>query len=115
MKGGAGLRVCGFASTEVTRSAAALDRGDRRLRRRLVGEVEAVEPLPSSVTRRASNSSPAGVVSTALTVQYSRARKASISISRSTIRRSATDWTRPAERAPGSLRQSTGERVKPTR
>ena len=34
---------------------------------------------------------------------------------RSATRRSATDCTRPAERAPGSLRQSTGESVKPTR
>jgi len=29
--------------------------------------------------------------------------------------RRATDWTRPADRAPGSLRQRTGERLKPTR
>ena len=41
--------------------------------------------------------------------------KASISASRSQIRRSATDCTRPAEREPGSLRHSTGESVKPTR
>ncbi len=39
----------------------------------------------------------------------------SISSSRSLTSRSATDWTRPAERAPGSLRHSTGERLKPTR
>ena len=44
-----------------------------------------------------------------------RALKVSISNSRSQTRRSATDWTRPAERAPGSLRHSTGESVKPTR
>ena len=37
-----------------------------------------------------------------MTVQYSRGRNASISISRSTIRRSATDCTRPAERDPGT-------------
>ena len=49
------------------------------------------------------------------TVQYSRLLKTSISASRSQIRRSATDCTRPAERLPGSLRHSTGERVKPTR
>ena len=35
--------------------------------------------------------------------------KASISTSRAQISRSATDCTRPAEREPGSLRQSTGE------
>jgi hypothetical protein len=47
--------------------------------------------------------------------QYSLGLKVSISYSRSQTRRSATDWTRPAERAPGSLRHRTGERVKPTR
>ncbi len=41
----------------------------------------------------------------ATTLQYSSARKASISRSRSTIRRRATDCTRPALLAPGSLRQ----------
>ena len=47
--------------------------------------------------------------------QYSRGTYFSISSSRSLTRRNATDCTRPAERAPGSLRQSTGESVKPTR
>ena len=47
--------------------------------------------------------------------QYSCALNFSISRSRSEMMRSATDWTRPAEREPGSLRQSTGESVKPTR
>ena len=28
---------------------------------------------------------------------------------------SATDWTRPAERQPGTLRHSTGESPNPTR
>ena len=58
---------------------------------------------------------PAGVVICACTVQYSRGRNRSISLSRSQISRSATDCTRPAERLPGSLRHSTGESVKPTR
>ena len=47
--------------------------------------------------------------------QYSLRDEGSISSSRSQTSRSATDCTRPAERAPGSLRHSTGERVKPTR
>jgi DNA-binding beta-propeller fold protein YncE len=51
----------------------------------------------------------------AVTLQYSWARNSSISRSRSTMSLSATDWTRPADLAPGSLRQSTGERVNPTR
>ena len=71
--------------------------------------------LPSRWVSRAVNGAPAGVVKSASTVQYSRARNASISASRSQISRSATDCTRPAERLPGSLRHSTGESVKPTR
>ena len=63
----------------------------------------------------ASTFAPRGVTSTAVTDQYSRARNASISISRSTIRRRHTDCTRPADLAPGSLRHSTGDRLKPTR
>ena len=56
-----------------------------------------------------------GVASLARMDQYSFRTKVSISRSRSQTRRSATDWTRPADRAPGSLRHSTGDRVKPTR
>ena len=47
--------------------------------------------------------------------EHSRAWKASISISRSTIRRRQTDWTRPADFAPGSLRHRTGDSLNPTR
>ena len=59
--------------------------------------------------------SPLGVSRSTSIDQYSRGLNASISSSRAQIRRSATDCTRPAEREPGSLRQSTGESVKPTR
>ena len=45
----------------------------------------------------------------AATDQYSSARKASISRSRSTIRRSATDCTRPAERPRRTLSQRMGD------
>ena len=41
-------------------------------------------------------------------VQYSRAVKAVISRSRSTTRRTATDWTRPADKPPRTLRDSSG-------
>jgi hypothetical protein len=71
--------------------------------------------LPSAPTRRASKLSPRGVASVATSDQYSRATNFSISSSRSQTSRSATDCTRPADRAPGSLRQSTGESVNPTR
>ena len=71
--------------------------------------------LPSRCVSRAVNGAPAGVVICACTDQYSRGRNTSISASRSQISLSATDCTRPAERLPGSLRHSTGDRVKPTR
>ena len=70
---------------------------------------------PSRWVSWAVNDVPDRVRKSASTVQYSRAVKASISVSRSQIRRSATDCTRPAERLPGSLRHNTGDRVKPTR
>jgi hypothetical protein len=54
-------------------------------------------------------------LSRAATDQYSTALKRSISVSRSQTMRSATDWTRPAERDPGNLRHRIGESVKPTR
>ena len=47
---------------------------------------------------RPANVSPAAVARIAWIVQYSRAVKAWISRSRSTTRRTATDWTRPADR-----------------
>ena len=56
-----------------------------------------------------------GVFKSAERFQYSSETKRSISDSRSQTSRSDTDWTRPAERAPGSLRHSTGDRLKPTR
>jgi hypothetical protein len=58
---------------------------------------------------------PASVFRCAAICQYSSDLKRSISPSRSQTSRSATDCTRPAERAPGSLRHRTGDRVKPTR
>ena len=115
VKGGPGLRLVGLASTPDTVKAAPSSmvlivaassplETDRRCRR-----------LPSKPLRRAVNSSPRGVASRAPICQYSCGLNRSISDSRSQIKRSATDWTRPAERAPGSLRQRTGESVKPTR
>ena len=47
--------------------------------------------------------------------QYSIGLNASIAVSLSQIMRSATDWTRPAERLPGNFRHNTGESVNPTR
>ncbi len=115
VKGGGGLRLAGLASTVATVNAALSSAC-------LNASASAPEPMsrrwifwPSAPTRRASKVSPRGVASVATSDQYSRATNFSISSSRSQTRRSATDCTRPAERAPGSLRHSTGESVKPTR
>ena len=61
------------------------------------------------------NGASAAVLRWATIDQYSRATNFSISSSRSQTILSATDWTRPAERAPGSFRHRTGDRVNPTR
>ena len=73
------------------------------------------DPASSAAVASAPAAAPAAGVSRVLTFQCSWGTKRAIACSRSTMMRSDTDWTRPAERQPGSLRQSTGERVKPTR
>ena len=88
--------------------------GDRRLRpwtRRRGAGSSCRRPRPGGprTGRRARSSSWATMD------QYSCGTNISISRSRSQTSRSATDWTRPAERAPGSFRHRTGEMVKPTR
>ena len=111
----------------------------RRLRSLLVTSVTCSEPLAAATMRsraasavspsvmvNCSNLPPSSLLSRALKGcegcahsaamdQYSRATKASISSSRSTIMRSAGDCTRPADRPRWTLRHSTGDRLKPTR
>src|SRR3954453_1102514 len=70
--------------------------------------------LPSSCARRAVKLCPS-LSKAAVIDQYSCGRKISISRSRSTTSRSATDCTRHADLKPGSLRQRMGESVKPTK
>ena len=115
MKGGDGLREAGFASTDTTFRSREVTACTAISALSAVGTSNFSSRLPPRTVSRASKSCPRGVVSIAPTVQNSRGRKASISISRSTMRRRQTDCTRPADFAPGSLRQSTGESVKPTR
>ena len=114
VKGGAGERRAGLVSTAETLNCPASTawRAARAEASLFRSNLESF--LPSCLVSRARNGS-APAETSASTVQYSWARKASISTSRSTTSRKATDCTRPAEREPGSLRQSTGERVKPTR
>ena len=115
MKGGQGLRLAGLASTDCTERSRDCTAFTAISAASAVGMSNFCNFLPPRIDSVASNSCPRGVVSTAFTVQYSCARKASISISRSTTSRRQTDCTRPADLAPGSLRHKTGDRVKPTR
>lgn len=55
------------------------------------------------------------IANLAVTLQYSCGVNSWIAASRSLTMRSATLCTRPAERAPGSLRHSSGLMLKPTR
>src|SRR5271156_3831241 len=114
VKGGGGVRRAGFFSTDVTLKLAAPAAALAACADASWPRSNLVSRLPACLTSRARNGSPPAETS-ASTDQYSWVRNASISISRSTIRRSATDCTRPAEREPGNLRHSTGERLKPTR
>ena len=64
--------------------------------------------LPSIRATSAVKASPAAVARVASRVQYSRAVNARISRSRSTTMRTATDWTRPADSPPRTLREIRG-------
>ena len=115
MKGGCGWRLAGFDSTVPTLKVA-ISRSRRNASASApVPTSSRVSLRPSAPESRASKAAPDAVARCATIDQYSRATKDSMSRSRSQTSRSATDCTRPAERAPGSLRQSTGESVKPTR
>ncbi len=61
----------------------------------------------SAAKRSASAVVPAGL-SVAVIFQYSSETNARISFSRSAIRRTATDWTRPALRCRATFFQSSG-------
>src|SRR5665213_3676288 len=114
VKGGGGERRAGFFSTAATVKAAALTASRAAKADASLPRSNFESRLLSCLTRRATKGSAPDETS-ASTVQYSWVRNASISSSRSTTSRSATDCTRPAEREPGSLRHRTGDRVKPTR
>ncbi len=113
--GANGLRFTAFFSTATTRNSPFSIAALMAAASAPVLMSSFLSVVPSIALSRAGNSSPLAVAITASMVQYSSVLKASISASRSHTRRKATDWTRPAERAPGSLRHSTGDSVKPTR
>ncbi len=112
MKGGAGLRLTGLASTEVTEYPPTRTASSALSAAPLSPSVNFFSVVPSSACRRAWKSVPSGARRSAATDQYSCGLNISISFSRSQTMRRATDCTRPAEREPGSLRQRTGERLK---
>ena len=66
---------------------------------------------PSTSFSVATNSGGSLAASRAWSDQYSTGTNAWISRSRSTIRRTATDWTRPAERPRCTFSHSSGERL----
>ena len=101
MNGGAGERFWVRVPSLVTTGCSAAD-GRGMARRRLASSVMS-RASPSIRTSSAANVSPAAVARSASIVQYSRAVNARISRSRSTTSRTATDWTRPADRPPLDL------------
>ena len=116
VNGAAGRRARSRFSTLLTRSppAAASTRS-----RAACAAASSTSPnlpslLPSSACRRASKALPPRA-KRAVTDQYSRGSKASISASRSTISLSAGLCTRPADSFGAILRHSSGDRLKPTR
>ncbi len=105
MNGGAGLRFEVLTATARTtgrlaRSASAW--------RRAVSASSITGLWPAIRTSSAAKGVPSGASSVASIVQYSRATNARISRSRSTTRRTATDWTRPAERPERTFREMSG-------
>ena len=115
VKGACGLRRAGLASTVDDREVRGLDRLLEVFGFRAGADVEPLDLLAVG----ADEARLEGVAARRRQRRDQRPVFAgtnfSISSSRSQTSRSATDCTRPAERAPGSLRHSTGESVKPTR
>ena len=110
VNGGSAWRLSSSRSTEATVNDPARTRAAASLA--AASDARPASPIrvPSSSASTAPNRAPSGVASSASTLQCFRAAKPSISASRSHSSLSATDCTRPAERQPGSLRHSTGDR-----
>ena len=109
VKGGAGVRRVGRVVME-----AMLKRAPRHVSRKARASSLVLKRVPSSARSWAVPPS-TGTSNVPATRQEASLLNAAISRSRSTMRRTATLWTRPAERPPRTLRQSTGESLKPTR
>ena len=115
MNGGDGLRLTRLVSIVLTDKSAALILASASLAAVSLDIPNLPSFSPSIWVRRAVNWRPSALAISVFRLQYSSAVKASISASRSQIRRRATDCTRPADFDPGNLRHNTGEIEKPTR
>ena len=115
VKGGAGRRRTRFVSIVDTAQSAALIRAAVCVATASPVRLILFSFSPSRWVIRAVRFSSLLVWKSVSTDQYSCELKASISASRSQMRRKATDCTRPAEREPGNLRHNTGEIPKPIR
>ena len=113
VKGGEGRRFTRFVSIAETCQFAASMRCCAAIACASVPRLSLSSFCPSRWVSRAERLPPSVVVKSVSTDQNSSVRKASISLSRSQMRRRATDCTRPAERDPGNLRHNTGDRLKP--
>ena len=109
VKGGVGLRLWLPRSIPSTMNSASRIRAAARSAASAVSTASLLSSFPSRRFSRAVKGMPLPAAMSASTVQYSFGVKASISLSRSQISRSATDCTRPAERLPGSLRHRIGD------
>ncbi len=115
VKGGEGLRRLCLRSTDDTAKLCGRMRATAASAASALGRPNLSSFLPSNWVRVAVKGTPPGVVNPTPIDQYSWGLKISISDSRSQTSRRATDCTRLADFDPGSLRHSTGDRVKPTR
>jgi len=108
MNGGAGLRLLSPRVTERTRKRAP---SSRAITARVVASSASAAFSPSTSRSVAMNSGGSVAFSLAWSVQYSTGTNAWISRSRSTISRTATDCTRPADSPRRILSHSSGDRL----
>ena len=108
MNGGAGLRR---RSPRVTDSTTKRAPSSDAISARVPASSASAAFSPPTSLRVAVNSGGSFAASRACSDQYSTDTNAWISRSRSTISRTATDWTRPADRPRWTFSQSSGERL----
>ena len=112
MNGAPGAVVVGRSSRRATTNSAARSRTRAASAASAFPGRKAVPPSRCTANRCPSSSP--GRARSAKPSQYSSGTNARISRSRSTMRRTATDCTRPAERPRAILAHSSGESSKPT-